>query len=148
LYRRLETLAETEGRFGLNVALPIAFDGASRLEVDLLCADCRVAVELDGAKHFTEEGAKHDAVRDEYLRGQDIRVLRFENKAVYENLEFVLETIKGALGLTTPPSPSLIEITRLGHPSCIRRGNAPLFLSSLVPQLPCSPIDLKHPFQL
>ena len=43
LYRRLDTLAETKGRFGLNVALPIAFDGASRLEVDLLCADCRVA---------------------------------------------------------------------------------------------------------
>ena len=65
--------------------------------VDFFCPECRVAVELDGAKHFTEEGARHDAVRDEYLRAQDIRVLRFENKAVYENLEFVLETIRGLL---------------------------------------------------
>ena len=43
LLRRLETLPLTKGRFRLNVALPIAFDGQSRLEVDLLCADARVA---------------------------------------------------------------------------------------------------------
>jgi hypothetical protein len=41
LYRRLETLPETRGCFRVNVALPIAFDGMSRLEVDLLCADAR-----------------------------------------------------------------------------------------------------------
>ena len=73
--------------------------------VDFFCPECRVAVELDGAKHFTEEGAMHDAKRDEYLKEQDIRVLRFENKALYRNLEFVLETIKEALDSTTPPSP-------------------------------------------
>lgn len=53
LYRRLETLPETKGRFGLNVGLPIAFDGLGKLEVDLLCADARVAVEVDGAQHLT-----------------------------------------------------------------------------------------------
>ena len=45
LYRRLETLAQTKGRFEVNVSLPIAFDGAGSLEVDLLCADARVADE-------------------------------------------------------------------------------------------------------
>jgi hypothetical protein len=33
LYQRLETLAETKGRFRINVELPIAFDGLGRLEV-------------------------------------------------------------------------------------------------------------------
>lgn len=33
LFRRLETLPETKSRFCLNVALPILFDGQSRLEV-------------------------------------------------------------------------------------------------------------------
>ena len=37
-----QTLTETKGRFGVNVALPIAFDGAGRLEVDLLCTNTRV----------------------------------------------------------------------------------------------------------
>ncbi len=40
-FRRLETLAETSGRFQLNVELPIPFDGLGRMEVDLLCADSR-----------------------------------------------------------------------------------------------------------
>ena len=57
LYRRLETLAETKGRFRVNVALPIAFDGVGRLEVDLLCADTRVAVELDGGQHLADAAA-------------------------------------------------------------------------------------------
>jgi len=43
LYRRLDTLTETSGRFRLNVALPIPFDGCGTLEVDLLCADARVS---------------------------------------------------------------------------------------------------------
>ena len=38
LYRRLETLPETKGRFRVNVDLPIAFDGFGTLEVDLLDA--------------------------------------------------------------------------------------------------------------
>ncbi|MEQ1910101.1 MAG: DEAD/DEAH box helicase family protein [Vicinamibacterales bacterium] len=78
LYRRLETLAETKGRFGLNVALPIAFDGASRLEVDLLCADCRVAVELDGAQHLGDAIAyRRDRRKDQLLQENGYLVLRF-----------------------------------------------------------------------
>jgi hypothetical protein len=46
LFRRLETLTQTKGRFRLNERLPIAFDVSGALEVDLLCADARVAVEL------------------------------------------------------------------------------------------------------
>ena len=48
LYRRLETLPETRGRFQLNADLPIPFDGFGRMEIDLLCADSRVVVEIDG----------------------------------------------------------------------------------------------------
>lgn len=52
LYRRLETLAETAGRFRLNGELPIPFDGWGKMEVDLLCAPVCVAVELDGGQHL------------------------------------------------------------------------------------------------
>ena len=52
LYRRLETLPETAGRFRLNAELPIPFDGWGHMEVDLLWADARVAIELDGAQHL------------------------------------------------------------------------------------------------
>jgi hypothetical protein len=54
LVGRLESLTETRGRFALNTSLPIAFNGSGALEVDLLCADARVAVELDGAQHLSD----------------------------------------------------------------------------------------------
>ena len=48
----METLPGTKGRFRLNGTLPIAFDGYGQLEVDLLCAETRVAIELDGGQHL------------------------------------------------------------------------------------------------
>jgi hypothetical protein len=54
LYRRLEILAATTGRFDLSATLPIAFDGFGSLEVDLLCPDVRLAVELDAAQHLAD----------------------------------------------------------------------------------------------
>src|SRR6266705_1892345 len=54
LYRRLETLPETTGRFCLNVELPIPFDGWGRMEVELLSGEAGVVIELDGAQHLAE----------------------------------------------------------------------------------------------
>ena len=50
LYRRLETLDATKGVFLLNGELPTPFDGWSKMEVDSLSRQLRVAVELDGPK--------------------------------------------------------------------------------------------------
>jgi hypothetical protein len=63
LYRRLETLAETAGRFRLNAELPIPFDGWGRMEVDLLCEPSHIAVELDGRQHLGDAEAWGDGVR-------------------------------------------------------------------------------------
>jgi very-short-patch-repair endonuclease len=78
LYRRLETLTETKGRFRLNVDLPIAFDGFEKLEVDLLCADARVAIELDGAQHLADPVAyRRDRRKDQLLQESGYLMLRF-----------------------------------------------------------------------
>jgi very-short-patch-repair endonuclease len=78
LYRRLETLAETKGRFRVNIVLPIAFDGFGQLEVDLLCDDSRVAVELDGAQHLADPIAyRRDRWKDQLLQESGYLVLRF-----------------------------------------------------------------------
>jgi hypothetical protein len=98
LHRRLETLEETKGRFGVNVALPIAFDGRSALEVDLLCADCRVAVELDGAQHLGDPAAyRRDRRKDQLLQENGYLVLRFLAEDVGKDLDLVLDAILRAL---------------------------------------------------
>jgi superfamily II DNA or RNA helicase/very-short-patch-repair endonuclease len=98
LYRRLESLAETKGRFRVNVALPIAFDGFGQLEVDLLCAGSRVAVELDGAQHLADPIAyRRDRRKDQLLQESGYLVLRFLAEDVGRELDSVLDAILRAL---------------------------------------------------
>jgi len=68
-----------------------------RYIVDFYCPECGLVIELDGARHFSITIDKYEAERTRYLEAEDLRVIRFENKELYENLEGVLETIKRAL---------------------------------------------------
>jgi len=98
LYRRLETLPDTAGRFHLNVELPIPFDGWGRMEVDLLCADARIAIELDGPQHLADVDAyRCDRRKDALLQENRYFVLRFLAEDVGKNLDQVLEAILRAL---------------------------------------------------
>jgi superfamily II DNA or RNA helicase len=98
LFRRLETLSETRGRFGVNATLPIGFDAMGSLEVDLLCADARVAVELDGAQHLADQVAyRRDRRKDQLLQENGYLVLRFLAEDVGKELDMVLDAILRAL---------------------------------------------------
>ena len=98
LYRRLQTLPQTVGRFHLNVDLPIPFDGNGRMEVDLLCAEARLAIELDGAQHLdSREAYRRDRRKDLLLQQHGYFVLRFLAEDVGKRLDAVLDSILGAL---------------------------------------------------
>jgi superfamily II DNA or RNA helicase/very-short-patch-repair endonuclease len=98
LFRRLETLAATKGQFAVNTKLPIPFDGAGTLEVDLLCADARVAVELDGAQHLADRVAyRRDRRKDQLLQENGYLVLRFLAEDLGRDLDAVLDAILRAL---------------------------------------------------
>ncbi|MEP7265669.1 MAG: endonuclease domain-containing protein [Bacteroidota bacterium] len=62
--------------------------------LDFYCPSEKINIELDGAHHFTEKGTEQDKIRDEFLNGLGIQVIRIENKEVFENMENVLEMIK------------------------------------------------------
>ena len=112
LHRRLETLPETKGRFGVNVALPIAFDGMGRLEVDLLCADARVAVELDGAQHLGDPAAyRRDRRKDQLLQENGYLVLRFLAEDVSKQLDVVLDAITRVLSHRRATAPSTAPLS-------------------------------------
>jgi very-short-patch-repair endonuclease len=105
LYRRLDTLTETSGRFRLNVALPIPFDGFGTLEVDLLCADARLVIELDGRQHLADPIAyRRDRRKDQLLQENGYFVLRFLAEDVGKELDAVLDAI-------------LRVLARRGHPA-------------------------------
>ena len=94
LYRRLETLPEAAGRFRLNVELPIPFDGWGQMEVDLLCAEARLAIELDGAQHLADADAyRRDRRKDLLLQENGYFVLRFLAEDAGKRLDEVLDMI-------------------------------------------------------
>ena len=65
-----------------------------RYVVDFYCPARRLAVELDGQGHFDSTRSEYDVKRMRFLEQQGIRVLRFENRQVFESLEEVLVTIQ------------------------------------------------------
>lgn len=93
LYRRLEQRPRTQGLFELNPSLPARF-GSVDLEVDLLCEDLRIAVEIDGYHHFQDEAAyRRDRSKDILLQGLGYLVVRVLASDVMNELDFVIGTI-------------------------------------------------------
>lgn len=98
LYQRLETLNETAGRFKLNAKLPIPFDGWGQMEVDLLWAEGRVAIELDGTQHLaTAEAYRRDRRKDVLLQENGYLVLRFLVEDLGKHLDAILDTVLRAM---------------------------------------------------
>lgn len=98
LFRRLETLTATTGKFRLNAELPISFDGWGRMEVDMLCASSRIAIELDGRQHLGDADAyRRDRPKDALLQENGYLVLRFLAEDVGKYLDQVLDAILRAL---------------------------------------------------
>jgi superfamily II DNA or RNA helicase/very-short-patch-repair endonuclease len=120
LFRRLKTLPATRGRFELNTNLPIAFDGSGRMEVDLLCADASVVVEVDGGLHLADPIAyRRDRRKDQLLQENGYLVLRFLAEDLAKELDSVLDTILRALSSRrTLTSADVIPMT------AVRRGGA------------------------
>ena len=65
--------------------------------LDFYCPAEKLAVELDGSHHWTdEEVIANDKRRTEYLNAHGIRVLRFSNQEVINNTPSVLQQIAHA----------------------------------------------------
>jgi very-short-patch-repair endonuclease len=82
--------------------------------LDFYCPAEKLAIELDGEVHFNDSARERDGERKLYLQSCGIRVLRFENKRVFEDLEWMLDVIKSNFGWnkTAPIAPETTP-----HPS-------------------------------
>jgi len=68
--------------------------GVDKFVLDFYCPEENLAVELDGEDHFTEYGLAHDSARESFLTQFKIRIIRFENEEVFEDIDGVLERIR------------------------------------------------------
>ena len=83
--------------------------------VDFACLADRLIIEVDGGQHVD---SRSDPRRDQWLKDQGFRVLRFWNNEVLNNLDGVLEVIIKHLGpASTAPSPGHAD-ARPPSPAC------------------------------
>jgi very-short-patch-repair endonuclease len=63
------------------------------LIVDFYCPKAKLVIELDGSQHFEEAHRAADVERDAALEGLGLRVLRFDNRQVFTEIEAVMAVI-------------------------------------------------------
>ncbi len=65
--------------------------------VDFYCPKANLVIELDGGQHYSETGKAKGKIRDDALREMGIKVLRFSDRGVIENMSGVMEEIWSCL---------------------------------------------------
>ena len=65
--------------------------------LDFYCPEAKLCIELDGAAHYTYNGAREDNIRTSFLNSKGIKVIRFENRLIWDNIDCVLEIIEQEL---------------------------------------------------
>ena len=75
--------------------------------VDFYCPRAKLVIEVDGGQHYSDDMAEVDRKRDDYLKNLGLKVLRFSNTEVLNNIEGVVESILENMGIIqeNPPTP-------------------------------------------
>ncbi len=68
---------------------------------DFYCPSEKLAVELDGQGHFVHHAGLNDRSKRECAESHGIRVIRFENKRMFEDPEWVIAFIRSNFGWQT-----------------------------------------------
>ena len=62
--------------------------------MDFYCASEKLIIELDGEVHNNQTTLEYDQNRTLYLENLGYKVIRFENKMVFDNLPSVIKAIR------------------------------------------------------
>ena len=65
---------------------------------DFYCPSEKLAVELDDRGHFVDHPGLNDRSKHECAESHGIRVIRFENKRVFEDTAWVVDVIRSHSG--------------------------------------------------
>lgn len=90
-----------KGRLGVKFRRQASL---GRYVVDFYCPKLRIAIELDGAHHDWPEVRAYDERRTQYLQSLGVRVLRFKNREISDEIDKVCLAITQALQQGLPSS--------------------------------------------
>jgi len=76
--------------------------------VDFYCPEQSLVIEVDGDSHADADQVVKDRQREQYLQSLGLRIIRYINDDILENLDGVLENLaERLLSKSTSPRPSL-----------------------------------------
>jgi very-short-patch-repair endonuclease len=75
--------------------------------VDFYCPKAKLVIEVDGQEHISRMNAEYDEIRDKFMNGLNLQVLRFSNTDVLTNIVGILEIVVKSLPDQISPYPSL-----------------------------------------
>jgi very-short-patch-repair endonuclease len=70
--------------------------------VDFYCHKYKLAIEVDGEIHLNKEIQEHDEGRSYDIEKLGIKILRFTNKEVFDDIEFVKNRILHEINSLSP----------------------------------------------
>lgn len=70
--------------------------------VDFFALKIGLVIEVDGSQHLTEKGAQKDKIRSEFLEKYGIKIIRYTNLDIFENINGVLENINYTINKLKP----------------------------------------------
>ena len=73
--------------------------------VDFYCHELGLVVEIDGDTHGTEEAKARDKNRTAFLESKGLRVIRFTNRDVLNNIDGVMEVLENLLNAFKEKAP-------------------------------------------
>ncbi|KAB2879818.1 endonuclease domain-containing protein [bacterium] len=73
--------------------------------LDFYCPELKLAIEVDGYSHDSEEAKKYDAERQEIIETYGVVFVRIRDEEVKENIELAIIKIKDQVKKLNPTSP-------------------------------------------
>jgi len=64
-----------------------------RYIADFYCASAKLVIEVDGSQHFTDEGKRYDAEREQFMQQFDIQTIRYSNHEIDNQFDAVCTDI-------------------------------------------------------
>ncbi|USN52179.1 MAG: endonuclease domain-containing protein [Candidatus Nomurabacteria bacterium] len=87
----------------------------NRFIVDFYCAQYRVAIEIDGSQHASDQGATYDVERTAILSEFGVTTIRFTNNDINKRIGYVIKTITDTITEAANSSSSSFSSSREGE---------------------------------
>jgi very-short-patch-repair endonuclease len=71
--------------------------------LDFYCHELKLAIEVDGEIHLSTEAREYDEGRTYELEKYGIKILRFTNEQIFENIDYVQNSILNIIKDIAPP---------------------------------------------